>query len=440
MDFDTVLRALSSPAILIAAIGGTVYLLFAMASPKRFIGVVALFSVVVSITPPTLFDKTAYLPLFGPLESIRIYNRYIAVVAGAAIAFAFRTTSRIKSGLPPSGLLLLAIHCLILVKNVLGGVDLLLSTLLILAFIIVTFMVWDQLAISKSATELMGRYQALMAGTAAIFIAINLTQFVLGRPATMIIGGRFSGITSNPQMFALSVTPFFPVAFHLIKTRTPVILRSLAIIAAVICLYWCLLTGSRLSLLLIATGYAAYFRFSPSQVAIVLALAVLAIAAIEIFDVDFGETQANRAFSSTDTRTAVWKGQWETFLANPVLGMDFKGNRVTFGESSYLGAAAGLGLIGLVLIGSLLFRSLMLLRSSWQYFRQVKGNGPGSLVLAVTLVAIAGSFFEAYLFGVLTLPMIIFLATIFMLERLTVLKSAPLPPPVNVNLVSKNSV
>jgi hypothetical protein len=34
------------------------------------------------------------------------------------------------------------------------------------------------------------------------------------------------------------------------------------------------------------------------------------------------------------------------------------------------------------------------------------------------MVSVAGSFFEAFLFGVLTLPMSLFLATVIMLERL----------------------
>jgi uncharacterized SAM-binding protein YcdF (DUF218 family) len=40
------------------------------------------------------------------------------------------------------------------------------------------------------------------------------------------------------------------------------------------------------------------------------------------------------------------------------------------------------------------------------------------MILAVVMVSVAGSFFEAFLFGVLTLPMSLFLATVIMLERL----------------------
>ncbi len=428
---DRLVNFFSEPSYLVALAFGVLALGYAISRPEMFIYIAAGFAVLVSITPPTLFDPLEYIPLWGPLEGIRSYNRFFAVIGGAALLVAMTAAGfRLVGGLYPSAKLLLFTHMLILAKNLIYTDDYTFVVVVFVGFVIVAVVFSILFQAANTPTEAFSLYLLFILATAAIFFSANLFQFYVNRSAMFVVGGRFHGITNNPQMFVISAAPLLPVAYFVFANYRNLAIRLLAAVFVLVMLYWCYLTGSRLALLLVVVGATAYFQMRLEEIAAVTAIGLVAIAVISNFDTGLEISSDSRILSTTDTRTDIWKDQWEAFVSNPLFGEPIEGGgRLGFGESTWLGAAAGLGILGLLPMLALFAYTLKLTLRLWSSPHLFETSSLRAMVLSVVVVAMAGTFFEAYLFGVLTLPMTLFLATVFMMERVDQLSlpSGPLP-------------
>lgn len=421
------LELASNPFFWVAGIVAIISLGLALSRPRLFVYLAAGFAVLISITPPTILDTAAYISLWGPLETVRIYNRYLAVLGGAGLLLAMKSSGAPSSlALPYSVNALLFTHGLILTKNLLENADTVLVALLFVGFAVVVFIYWTLLQQARNSTDLIQLYLKFAAITGASFLAITLFQFSINRAATSIVGGRFHGITSNPQMFVISIAPFFPVMYYLFAKSKISIVRLGCVLAILVSLYWCYLTGSRLALVLIVVGFGVYYQFRLAELFGVVIVASLTLLLLSTFDANLDFSNDSRVFSTTDTRTAIWKAQWQEFLENPLMGKSFNGSRVTFGESTWLGAAAGLGILGLIPMLFLGARTVSLAINLWNSSGIFSDSSQRAMLLSVVAVSMVGTLFEAYLFGVLTLPMTMFLVTVMMMERLEVLKQQQL--------------
>jgi hypothetical protein len=417
------LELASNPYFWVAGIVAIISLALALSRPRLFVYLAAGFAVLISITPPTILDPEAYISLWGPLESIRTYNRFLAVLGGAGILLAMKSTGAPTSlTVPASVTALLFTHGLILTKNLLENVDTLFVALLFVGFVIVVFIYWTLLQQARNTKELIELYLRFAAVTGGAFLALTFFQFGINRAATSIVGGRFHGITNNPQMFVISIAPFFPVMYYLFAKSKVSLVRVGCIVAALLSLYWCYLTGSRLALVLIVVGFGVYYQFRIAELFGVVIAASCALLLLSTFDTNLEFSNDSRVFSTTDTRTAIWRAQWEEFINNPLMGKSFQGSRVTFGESTWLGAAAGLGIIGLIPMLYLGARTTSLAIGLWNSTGIFADNSQRAMLLSIVAVSMVGTLFEAYLFGVLTLPMTMFLVTVMMMERLETLK------------------
>jgi hypothetical protein len=108
-----------------------------------------------------------------------------------------------------------------------------------------------------------------------------------------------------------------------------------------------------------------------------------------------------------NTRAGVLDGYWQQFLADPFLGIPFQGDRLTFGESSWLGVLGSLGLIGtipMLMFGwsslEMIFRLEHLSKTRPDYYLRC------SVVMAGLLSLLTGSISEAYLLGNLTFALL----------------------------------
>ncbi|MFM9157418.1 MAG: O-antigen ligase domain-containing protein, partial [Dolichospermum sp.] len=54
----------------------------------------------------------------------------------------------------------------------------------------------------------------------------------------------------------------------------------------------------------------------------------------------------NKLSNLNNTRAGVWSSYWQKFLEYPLFGASLKGERLRFGETSWLGVLGGLGLVG----------------------------------------------------------------------------------------------
>ncbi len=128
--------------------------------------------------------------------------------------------------------------------------------MLYIGFLIVLFLFSDLINSAKDTAQLSFLLQTYAISTGLILFLITLLQYRINASAMSIVGGRFHGLTSNPQMFVISLAPFFPVAYFTYSQSKSPWVRLLSVGATLLSLYWCYLTGSRLSLVLIFMGYA----------------------------------------------------------------------------------------------------------------------------------------------------------------------------------------
>jgi hypothetical protein len=416
---DRLVTFLLEPQNLLAIFLGLLALGYAVTRPELFVYLAAGFTVLVSITPPTLNNPEDYIALWGPLESVRAYNRYFAIAGGSALLVAMASGGlRFAGGLSRCASILLLVHGLILAKNLVFTSDRPYVIVIFIGFAIVTLMLSNLFGSARTVEELLSIYLKFVIAVACLFFVLNLFQYRVNSSAMFVIGGRFHGITFNPQMFVISAAPCLPVAYLMLTGTSNSLVRLIAIGAAVLTLYWCYLTGSRLALLLVIVGAATYFQFRLEEMLLVSLVGLVLLAIGSSLDVNVDISSDSRMFSTTDTRTRVWKDQINLFFDHPIFGAPVEGDRLTFGESTWLGAAAGLGIAGLAPMLMLLSRTLGLAVRFWKTQGTLGNAKANAMILAVVMVSVAGSFFEAFLFGVLTLPMSLFLATVIMLERL----------------------
>ena len=131
----------------------------------------------------------------------------------------------------------------------------------------------------------------------------------------------------------------------------------------------------------------------------------------EAFDVSI-----NRLNNITDTRTQVWQNLWSSFLQYPLFGVPASGQRVGFGESTWLGAAASLGLVGLIpllLFAKSCAQMLWDLNTDTFISKQLRLKPYISLINSSFSGMFVSSIAEAYLLGSLAFP--IFASLIYIL-------------------------
>ena len=124
---------------------------------------------------------------------------------------------------------------------------------------------------------------------------------------------------------------------------------------------------------------------------------------------DYGSSEIFSAptdkFDNTtlDTRSGVWNGYWSSFLENPIFGAPLEGDRLRFGESSWLGVLGSLGIVGalpMFMFGwtslQMIFNLDRLAKRRPEYYQKC------STVMAGLLSLLVGGISEAYLLGNLT--------------------------------------
>jgi hypothetical protein len=261
-----------------------------------------------------------------------------------------------------------------------------------------------------------------MAGT--IFIIANTYQFILNRYAVTFVHGRFLGTTGNPHHAAVLLAATIPCLMFLIqgipKWNFAKFMWGLILLAVI---YFLVLTGSRTGVLMGVISVCLFYRnnggawFQLLLIMAVIAGLVMPFLEPQTLGSSVIDANVSNRFSDTsnNTRVGVSAGLWQTFSQNILFGAPLEGDRLGYGENSWLSAGATLGLIGFIPMVMMGWESLKLM---WQlnllgkrqpyYFFQCSAviAGIGSLLI--------GSCFEAYLLGNLTFSLIAFLTYLLM--------------------------
>jgi len=382
-------------------------------TPSKYLALLlAVLATVASIMPPPGYMPSDLIPLWGPFEYIRSNNRWICCgFSGLLVILSMLSQRRLgMASIPIGAWLLVGLHLLIFLKNLSG--DPTQVGLLLLAFVVMLGATTLIASGWASEAKPISRVWMPLSAASLGFLAVNAIQYRINPEATMLIGDRFSGTTSNPQMFSLAIAIIAPILLYQF-TKTGNASRKVAILAACLMLgFFIILTGSRLALLLTLFSSLVFFR---QKILGLTAFLIPLIAATTLWtswvqEIHLDSTE--RIFSTDNTRGMVWQSQLESLIANPLWGVPLGASgRVGFGENSYLAAGVGLGIAGLLLVLAFTAWVVQRIWTLVQIESKTGWNPELALPIAILSSCLVAAFFEAVLLGVFTFPLITMLYT-----------------------------
>jgi len=360
-------------------------------------------------------------PLVFPLQQLREVGRPLTIVLIALIIIV-GLQKRIPNRLPlPFSIKsLIVVQVAIFIKTVIYG-SIPFALLAIIVFGAIIFMI--TIGPLRWLDEPHSFYLAVwsMAMVGILFIAANSYQAVFNLYPITFIGGRFLGTTGNPQQAAILLASVLPCLGFLAEKEQRKWVRLFWLGMVGMATGLLLITGSRTGVILVAVELLVYFRFNIWKLLRVGIPVILMLWLGFMFlnnDSGVGQTilkmldqrifvDVDSHFTTGNSRRAVWDSLWYAFRQNPIFGMPLGGERMGFGESSWLATAAGLGLVGLL---PLFFFSIECLKIMGFLF-QARHKYPESVaetsvVLAGLAVFLVASVFEALLLGNLSVFML----------------------------------
>jgi hypothetical protein len=238
------------------------------------------------------------------------------------------------------------------------------------------------------------------------FIAANMAQLVIDR-SNALVGLRLAGIAGNAQQMGgvcVMLMLFNVYLFNDLPAKRP--LKWICAVMIGILGLWIIWTGSRTSVLTAMVGLVFTYRLRIGRLALLgLAAGTVLLVAMSFF-VESTDT-VERLTSGTNTRAAVWQVSLSEFMGSPIFGTMPLGYE-SGSESSYISALANMGLIGILALmvpfGSMALGALRALR-----LRAMRPDLGAQCDFYVGMVAalLVINAFEAFAFGVLTLPVMI---------------------------------
>ncbi|MCB0207755.1 MAG: O-antigen ligase family protein [Anaerolineae bacterium] len=380
-----------------------------------------------------------------PLQQLREAGRPLTIVLlGLVLVIALqRQTPQYKHWLPRPILFLILVQVVIFFKTLLFGSSL--FALLaagtfgaVVAMIILGPARWlvDENGFSLAA------WSIAMVGL--VFIVANGYQALFDLYPITFVHGLLLGTTGNPQHAATLLATTIPAFIFLFEQQRWLWgrlfwLGSLALVISAL-----VMTGSRTGFLMTTVTVLLFYRHRLGSllrialpVGIALAILIIVVNQTPLSDTFTLTAATGKLLSGTNSRQAVWNILWRNFLENPLFGVPLRGDRLLgYGESSWLGAASALGLIGfvpLLLFGltslQMMAQLFLISRASRSLFLQI------SMVISGLTSLLAGSFFEAYLLGNLTfslMALLLYLALGHYIIKVAQHHSIPTRPPARV--------
>jgi len=359
-------------------------------------------------------------PLFGPFEMLRSMGRPITI---GLLLFVFllalsisKQNEKIKMPLPLVGLII--VQFLIMIKTI-YYVNITFPIFYFLLFLLIIFTLCKGIGGSIKSWKNFDQVAGAIALAGSIFVWINTFQGVVNMNAIVFVQGRFSGTTGNPNHAAIFLATVFPSLLYAItKSRKGYTMFWIA--TALLAFYWLLISGSRTGLIMAVMSFLLFFSHKVGYFLVRIIGWGLALSLffyvfpglVEFSDVteitgwDGMSKRINRQpAGGLDTRAKIWYIQLRDFKKYPIFGTPVTGDRIIFGENSWLGVAAQFGWIGLVpmlFFGFGVIHKMIILWKTRMY-NMAKANEL-SLCFAGLVSLMIGSFSEAYLLGNLSFP------------------------------------
>ncbi len=382
-------------------------------------------------------------PLEFPLEMLRANGRPLAIALLVILLLLtfFLNTSPRKMTIPRPIIFLWLVQVAILLKTVQGG-DWLAGSIIFAIFSSVVIMhlrgpaLWiqDQQSLKKAlwAIGLVG----------VMFVSANFYQATINLRAITFIQGWFHGTTANPHHAGVLMVAVAPSLLALYLLDRGSRLKQLLWFACLILLFIALFrTASRTSFMMFGVVVLCFIR-RPLKISNTLFWlgAVILLALFFTFDlshtlnfadytsfIDPDNTTLNKLIRGQNTREGLFTSMWNTFLNHPLWGVPIRGGRIRFGESSWLGVASVLGLVGL--IPMLLFAwstlSLVFKINSATFLKTLSTREQiySNAVTAGLVAMLVGGFTEAFLLANLNFSLYVTLQYIILGNGLIRLKT-----------------
>lgn len=347
-------------------------------------------------------------PLVFPLQQLREFGRPITIILLGMlllITFAKRHSWRRQVLASPIKYLVL-VQLAVLIKMLSGG-DLLFAVLAGTVFALVVYVVIAGPAQWVYNDQSFQYGVGSIALVGLIFIGLNGYQAMIDIYPITFSHGRLLGTTGNSQHAAVLLSATIPCFLFLIENERKNTLRLLKLIVLSLVGIALVMTGSRTGMCMAFTTILFFYRnkgksFLTTAFLLIL-ISALALMLIGQDGAILGADQTRvsaRLLSTENTRQLVWKAMWRAFSENPLFGLPVRGERLGYGESSWLAAGAGLGLVGflpLLLFGIECLKVMKQLatvgRVQPQYSAHCNAVTSGLGCLLV------GSFFEPFLLG-----------------------------------------
>ncbi|WP_414563554.1 MULTISPECIES: O-antigen ligase family protein [unclassified Anabaena] len=346
-------------------------------------------------------------PLVVPLQQLRDMGRPLTIVLLVLlIVLGMQTRNGWRRTLIPQPIYyLIAFQIAVFAKILLYG-DIGFGLLALLTFValVLMFKLGPSRWLQDEYNFHLGVWSLAMVG--AIFAISCAYQGRFNMQAMTFVQGRFLGTTGNAQHAAALLAGTIPNLIFLIESRKKWDwIKALWIAILLLIAYFLFLTGSRTGGIMAVSSILFFYRNRGGSLPR-LGLFIGVLSAIVFYflktpdAISNNAPESNRFVSGGNTREGAWSGMWSGFRSNPLFGSPLQGDRLVFGENSWLAAGDTTGLVGfipIVMVGlgclKMMFELHKLSNRKPNYFLQ------SSTVIAGLTGLLAGSFSEALLLG-----------------------------------------
>lgn len=358
-------------------------------------------------------------PLVFPLQQLRDNGRPLAIVL---LALVFMVGQKAQNGwrqqlVPQAVRYLFVVQIVVLIKTLLyGDPEFAILAILTFGFVVYTVKLGPSRWLQNDEAFRLAVWSIAM--VAIIFMLVNAYQALFDRHPITFVQGRFLGTTGNPLHATVLLASTVPCFVFMIESSPKWLWNKIFWIFGLLCTVYALfLTGSRTGVLMSAISILFFYRQKPTallRLGLVIGVALIIILptiGIDISSLDAADPAVADRFTSTDnTRAGPWAAMWRAFTTYPVFGAPLRGSRIIYGENSWLGAGANLGIMGLfplILFGVSCMQTIVKIS-------QLSKRNPSYFLQASTVVAgltslLIGSIFEAFLLGNLSFALLVLL-------------------------------
>lgn len=275
------------------------------------------------------------------------------------------------------------------------------------------FAVFGFLLISPYQRIILNIETALVGIGAANILMLIANILVIQLEGTSgFLNARVAGLTFNPNTLAYNLAiSSMPLCAVVSNIKLSKLLRAVFLYAILLGNVTLIIaSGSRGAFIVVILSVLINTKVLFQRFGTIPVIWILTMGATIAFFLDYKWYGVGVFEGRKNTRDVAWGNQISGFTEHPFFGVPWDDSRIKFGESTFLGVASQLGLVGLVAVllifSGLILQIVELNRLSHNKFRIVQSR---DLLMAVWVAILVASVLEAVLLGVIGLPIYVVL-------------------------------